>query len=295
MTNFKDQYNYLLNAVLEQGVTEHNNRTGRQIKVLRGGHFIVLDLRDGTFPLPGGRKIWIKSAAAETAWYLQGTQQADFIMQYAPMWDKFLDDEEKKLVMACYGYRWRRHFGRDQILEAIIALQRDPSDRQIVVVAWDPGNDAMGSKAKKNVPCPLFFSLNSLPIPGTNFRELNMSFFMRSSDVFVGLPYDVLGHALLLQAFTTEMNERTESGGISWRPGTLQITLAHAHLYDKHYMMAAEVLHNTDRVVVEPRMPSAWSISKIIRDPHGYVETVIQIEKNELLDNLPILRPEVIE
>lgn len=292
---FFDVYGAIL-AWLHDAPIQTNARTGERVKVGRGGTSFRVDLSDGKLPTIGFRKTFPKSAAAEVAWYIMGTQDATFIRRHAPLWDKFVEQIEidtwsmglaqysspehhpvmvKTLreaypsahavhdvtsgwafsgVQSAYGYRWRSHFGRDQIRAAVEALRKDPTDRRVYISAWDPSEDGLGAQGQKNVPCPTSFTFY------IQDGELHSSLFLRSSDVFVGLPYDVMGHALLMDAIAHELRVR---------PGVMQVTLAHAHLYECHWDMVAEALKQ-DPVV--PAMPlPGWTLSQIERDPDDYV------------------------
>lgn len=261
---FYDVYGALL-AWTFQAPVEANERTGTRVRVGRGGTAFRVDLGDGLLPTIGYRKTFPKSAAAEVAWYVQGEQDATFIRQYAPLWDKFVEplvkredlfngNEMMEGVKSAYGYRWRRHFGRDQLRLGVEALRKDPSDRRVYVSAWDPAEDGLGAQGQKNVPCPASFTFS---VTG---GELHSSLFLRSSDVFVGLPYDVMGHALLMDAVAHELRIR---------PGVMHVTLAHAHLYESHWDLTAEALKQ-EPVVPRMQLPG-WSLSQIERDPHDYV------------------------
>lgn len=293
MIPFYDSYGAVIAWVFGHGLDEVNLRTKTRVKVGRGGMAFRIDLSDGLLPTIGFRKTFPKSAAAEVAWYLQGSQDATFIRKYAPLWDKFvetipLDPEmgpcgpsnavpmsasfkvlERRVgdrviqhegplsfegVVSAYGYRWRNHFGRDQIRLAIEALREDPTDRRVLVSAWDPMEDGLGATGQKNVPCPASFTFS------TQGKELHSSLFLRSSDVFVGLPYDVMGHALLMDAMAHELR---------LRPGIMQVTLAHAHLYETHWAMTAEMMKQEP--VVPPMPLPGWSLSQIERAPDDYV------------------------
>lgn len=257
---FFDHHDGLLGDLLRHGVVETNARTGAQIRVLRGGSAFSVDLSDGTLPVCGTRRLHPRTAAAEVAWFLSGTQDVTWLKRYAPIWDKFVEDDGKT-VDAAYGYRWRQHFGRDQVLQALLALRKDPSDRRVLVAAWDPWLDGLGNPAK-NVPCPTHFTLSILA------GELHSSLFLRSSDVFVGLPYDVMGHALLMDAFAQELHVKA---------GVMQVTLAHAHLYECHWGHA-ETCIGTDPVTEQPGLPG-WTVAKIMTQPEDYVDRVRELAR----------------
>jgi thymidylate synthase len=269
-----DIYFHLLTWLLNSP-EQVNERTGRKVRVGRGGTSFRLDLSDGLLPTVGLRKTFPKSAAAENAWYVRGERDVSFIRKYAPLWDKFVEDDGLTIA-AAYGYRWQAHFGRNQLSLALDALDHDPSDRRCYVSAWDPRLDGLGARGQKNVPCPLGFTLSILD------GELHSTITLRSSDVFVGLPYDVMGHALLMAAAARSLNVRL---------GVMQVNLAHAHLYDVHYDLARECLKQ------EPVVPTLWlpasTIAEIRREPDSYV---LDLARRATLEVWPEYnpRPEVV-
>lgn len=312
---FYDVYGAIMAWVL-QAPAELNERTGVRVKVGRGGTAFRVDLSEGILPTIGYRKTFPKSAAAEVAWYVRGEQDATFIRQYAPLWDKFVerlpfdvetadprDEVPASLsietidlqpigsrdmqrvagqsyfegVRSAYGYRWRRHFGRDQLRLSVEALRKDPSDRRVYVSAWDPAEDGLGEQGQRNVPCPASFTFS---VTG---GELHSSLFLRSSDVFVGLPYDVMGHALLMDAVAHELK---------LRPGVMHVTLAHAHLYESHWDLAVEALRQ-DPVVPDIQLPG-WTLSQIERAPDDYVVRYADDARQHVWPKYSP-RPEVVE
>jgi thymidylate synthase len=295
-TGFYPAYVDLLQRAL-RGVEEVNARTGHSVRIVRGGASLSLDMSGNRLPVPGVRRVFVRSVAAEVAWQALGTRDVGFVRKYTSMWDKFVE-ADGVTVEAAYGYRWRNHFGRDQLGLAVETMYYDPSNRQVVVCAWDPSSDALGSAVRKNVPCPVLFQLTSLPdATSPHIRHVCMFVLLRSSDVFVGLPYDVMGYALLQRAIVSQLRrkESTKEGGtrLSWMPGELVFNLHHPHIYDSHYQMAEEALASA-HVVDEPLMPSDWTLDDIAGDPDGYVAAVKWLST---LAETPKFnpRPEVIE
>ncbi len=267
-------YEELLQKIYAYGQTERNERTGRVIHMLEGGQSFKLDLSCNLLPVPGNRRYWPHVAAAETAWQFMGTQDPAFMMEHAPkLWGKFTD--EKGEIPTAYGWRWREAFGRDQLGLAVEALTRDPTNRQLYVSAWDPAVDGLGSPNQpKNVPCPVGFSLT------TSDDRVHMSLFIRSSDVFLGLPYDVMCYALTLDAVAASVGRR---------PGTLHVTLAHAHIYDDHMGFVEECLKGSRTEWIhpndgEPDLPG-WDTSEIREAPRAYVRQMKRlagrVDRNE--------------
>lgn len=254
-TSFHRAYHGLLHELQEAG-EEVNGRTGVRIKRLGGAHSFKLDLGHGRLPMPGNRRIYPRVAAVETAWEMLGTQDPAFVLDRAPkIWQDFVEDGE---IECAYGYRWRNHFGRDQIYMAIQALTGDPSNRQVYVSAWDPSSDGLGAPDQpKNVPCPVGFSLTRTD------DMMHLSVFIRSSDVFVGLPYDVMGYALKLDAL---------AASCECTPGTLHVTLAHPHVYEPHFEMLDESLVRAWKID-KPYLPG-WTVKQIEDNPADYVKVV---------------------
>ena len=218
MKNFNRIYRSILCDVEYAGLYEVNRRTNEIIKISRLPLFFTFDMSPGWLPVPGNRTVWPRVAAAETAWQILGTQSPEFINKFAPkIWSKFVEDG---IIKTAYGHRWRHQFGRDQLSLAVAALKTDKTNRQIFISAWDPSCDGLGQPNQpKNIPCPVGFSLNIIG------DKLNCTVFMRSSDIFVGLPYDVMNYAMLAQLIANEL-------GIGC--SCLSFTLAHAHYYSQH-------------------------------------------------------------
>lgn len=225
---FAPWYTELLETTMFMGVTEVNKRTGVQIKVYPyGGVSGIFSLKQPyNLPITRLRKLYPASAAAELMWFLKGSKDITWFREYSTFWNKFVEADGKTVANA-YGYRWRAHFGRDQIEKVITSLRDDTTSRQVVVCAWDPAIDGLGNTAK-NVPCPAMF--NFVIING----QLCSSLFIRSSDIVLGLPYDIMGHALLTGLIARELN-------VSF--GTLHVTLGHAHIYERHYDAVSKMLN----------------------------------------------------
>lgn len=252
--SFNVHYTALLEELMSHGTVETNKRTGSKILFLEGGRSFRIDVRDGRLPVAGNRRYFPGVAAAETAWEMMGTRDPEFMLKHAPkLWESFVEDGH---IKAAYGYRWRSSFGRDQLNLALRTLQNDPSNRQVYVSAWDPSTDGLGQPDQpKNLPCPVGFSLT------TSANLLHLSVFLRSSDAFIGLPYDVMGYALKLNAFAAAL-KRT--------PGYLHVTMAHVHVYKPQWTMLKKSVMGS-RTQDRPPMPP-WTVSAIVRKPEQYVE-----------------------
>lgn len=261
MKEWNRKYKEIITKALNWPI-EINKRTGEEIKVNPGALFFQLNLSSRELPIPFNRQYKPHIAASEHAWMLMGTRKISWLQKHTKIWNKF--SEDGKLTSA-YGYRWRESFGRDQLAMAIEALKKDNSDRQVVLNSWHPGEDGLGEKNHKNVPCPTQIVINIVN------KRLHVTVLMRSSDLAVGLPYDVMTYALFLDAMATEC--RVENGYLSF-------CLAHAHLYTKHERNLGfkhwAPLGKKDDI---PCWLPGWNVSTILANPDGYMEKVKEASK----------------
>lgn len=229
MTEFDRQYQVILQEIMTKGVEEVNQRTGHAVKALPG-KTIEIEPEDG-FPILTLRKIPVRIFTAEQVWFLTGSRKpAEFLSQFTKIWDDFTNDDGA--VTTAYGYRWRHHFGRDQIAGLIEALESEPSSRQAVVVTWDQSNDGLNSKTKKaNVPCPYSFTVNIIG------EKLHMHNIVRSNDMILGCPHDAAGFALLQHILAARLGVKV---------GKYTHSISNAHIYDIHYGVANQLINATN-------------------------------------------------
>nr|AIA18305.1 Thymidylate synthase [uncultured bacterium] len=225
MAVFDGIYQGLLRDIMDKGIREVNQRTGHETAALPGVSFSIDVEKDG-FPLLSLRKIPTKIFIAEQIWFISGARKPEvFLRDFTRIWDDFTNPGD--VVTVAYGYRWRRHFGRDQLGMLVSMLEKDPSSRHGVVVTWDPANDGLGGASKANVPCPYTFTVNIMG------GRLNMMNVVRSNDVILGLPHDVAGFCLLQLILAQKLGVK---------PGVYTHTIANAHVYDIHYDAAKEMI-----------------------------------------------------
>ena len=262
MTEIDRQYQKLLRLILDEGVEEVNARTGHKVKSLPGVT-VAIGAEDG-FPLLSLRKIPVRLFTAEQVWFLTGSRRPEeFLRQFTKIWDDF--SSLSGVVTAAYGWRWRNAFGRDQIMELVNLLKHDPTSRQGVVLAWDPGEDGLGAKTKLNVPCPFGFTVNIIG------GRLNLHNLVRSNDMILGFPHDVAGFALL---------QRIVAGDLNVKVGRYTHSVSHAHIYDIHYEAARELINRRSRqgkIGLEPS--SAWLRRAMKGDRDLVVEIVAELER----------------
>lgn len=240
MTKFDEIYQNLVKEIMTNGIVEFSERTGYETKAIPGLHFNIDIEKDG-FPLLTLRKIPIKMFVAEQIWFISGTRKPEiFLRDYTKIWDMFTNPGD--VVTVAYGYRWRKHFGRDQLALLIDLLQKEPSTRHGVIVTWDPAQDGLSLVKKKNVPCPYTFTVNIIG------GRLHLHNIIRSNDVILGTPADVAGFALLQCILAQKLG---------LKPGIYSHSVSNAHIYSNHYAGAEEIMarkndHPTIRLELPP-------------------------------------------
>lgn len=223
MTQFDKQYKEAIHKIMNSGYEEYNERTGHRTRVLPG---ITFELDNG-FPLLTLRKIPIKIFIAEQIWFIMGSKNPEeFVNKFTGIWKDFTESDGT--IAAAYGWRWRSHFGRDQLANLVKLLENEPGSRHGVIVTWDPADDGLGvGTKKKNVPCPYTFTANIIG------GKLHVHNVVRSNDMMLGCPHDVAGFALLQAILAARLGVKS---------GKLTHTISNAHIYDIHYKQAWELL-----------------------------------------------------
>lgn len=111
----------------------------------------------------------------EAIWMLAGEKAAAWPVKFNKQMAEYANDDGE--YDGAYGYRWRRHFGMDQIVQVVELLKSDPLTRRAVIQMYDPRTEKVGSR---DIPCntAVYFRL----VAGL----LNMTVTNRSNDAVWG-------------------------------------------------------------------------------------------------------------
>ena len=129
---------------------------------------------------------------------------------------KFADFMDGHIMWGAYGARTHGQF--QDIVEL---LTRDPDSRQAVITFFDGKRDL--NRAKRDIPCTIsgqFFLRDG----GEDYRSLDLGISMRSNDLWLGTPYDLVQFSILQAAMAQALGARV--GYYYHRAGSL-------HLYDR--------------------------------------------------------------
>jgi len=271
MAKFDQIYQKMLKEIMTDGIREMSQRTNHETSAIPGQTFSIDVEKDG-FPVLTIRQIPVRVFVAEQIWFLSGARKPeDFLRDYTKIWDDFTNPND--VVTVAYGYRWRKHFGRDQIKLLIDLLRAEPSSRQAVVVTWDPGADGLSTVKKANVPCPYSFTVNIIG------GRLHMHNIVRSNDMILGFPHDVAGFCLLQHILAQELGTRV---------GIYTHTISNAHVYDIHYEAANEMISRTDsHEKIEIKLPEN-SFNRAESKDESLMKEIVENISNQYHPQLPI-------
>jgi thymidylate synthase len=180
------------------------------------------------------RKLNYRFAAAEAEWILRGSNRVEELTPYNARMAEFSDDGET--LAGAYGVRFVAQLGY------VVEKLRDRNTRQATMTTWVPS-----PAPSRDIPCTVALDFK--------IREgrLNAHVFMRSSDIWLGLPYDAFVFTMMSCRILECLN--VISGVETILPGTLYITAASSHLYEKHFETAWEVVKGATPIGPKTPLP----------------------------------------
>jgi thymidylate synthase len=200
------QYHNRLQEVLQHGYVTDNRTTDRSI-TLPYGEIFRFDMRDG-FPALTTKPLFFTGSKGEIIGMLRGATNAQtFADLGCPWWFKDANENTQWLgsqYRTCdgdlgriYGAQWRRWKTAtgflDQVQNALALIRHNPESRRIIINAWRP--DEFQQMALP--PCHVLYRFQV----DRDREELHMSMYQRSSDMFLGVPMNISGGALMLELF----------------------------------------------------------------------------------------------
>lgn len=155
------QYLDLIQRILDEG--EHRaDRTGTGTLAIFAPPQLRFSLKDDIFPLLTTKRVFFRGVAEELLWFIRGDTNSKHLSERGiKIWDgngsrEFLDklgfkDRKEGDLGPVYGFQWR-HFGAryvdcdtdyngqgvDQLQQVIDKIKNNPTDRRIILSAWNP-------------------------------------------------------------------------------------------------------------------------------------------------------------
>ena len=163
-TTADEQYFKIVRKIMDEGEWK-DNRTGVRTLAIAGTAF-EHDMSNG-FPLLTTKKMGFKNISSELEFFIKGMTDKRWLQERGNhIWDEWASpklapyghtDAMKKKMMEerdlgpVYGYQWR-HFnapysthnanyegqGVDQLAKLVETLKKNPTDRRMIVSAWNP-------------------------------------------------------------------------------------------------------------------------------------------------------------
>jgi thymidylate synthase len=178
-----------------------------------GVQFEIIDFGYNVILCPQ-RNLNYKFMVAEWLWIHEGHNDVQSIGTFNKKYFDLSDDG--KTMNGAYGPHWV-----SQRQYVVNALKRDPWTRQAVITFWN-----RNPAPSKDIPCTI--SMQFLHRDGA----LHMVVNMRSSDIWLGIPYD---------AFTFAQMGNWVASELGYKRGDMILQLGSSHMYETDYEKASEI------------------------------------------------------
>ncbi len=267
------QYLDLLKEILEHGIRKVDRGTNIVLYSLFGRQ-TRYDLSQG-FPLLTTKKVYWKGVLHELYWFMSGQTNVKYLVDNnVHIWDDYpykiykgqsLTKEEfiqkiagdKKFAKKwgnlprIYGEMWRkwptRKKGRtvDQLKWVLQELKDDPDAKNLIVNSWNP--EYLYTMATKEDTSYFPICHNMYQISNRN-GKLSLQLYQRSSDLFLGVPFNIASYALLTIILA-------KIAGL--KPGEFIHTFGDVHIYENHIEQAREQLKRKPKDLPTVRIEGA--------------------------------------
>lgn len=173
------------------------------------------------------RRLGYRFMATEALWILRGQNDLKTLADVLPRYRDYSDDGVT--LAGAYGPKILAQL--DYVVEKLLA---DPATRQATLTIWE-----RCPAPSKDVPCTVAMSFS------LRAGQLHSHVYMRSSDVWRGLPYDIFSFSAVLWLVVATYNQQVRpypSRRAVIEPGNLSVTATSSHLYEPEWQLAREVL-----------------------------------------------------
>lgn len=274
------QYLNLLGEILNEG-DFRKTRNGNTWSLF--SKRMEFDLSKG-FPALTTKRLFFKGVFSELAFFLQSDTNANHLAEKGVhIWDKntsreFIDGVGLKYIdgdmkgepylqgdMGPMYFFQLYHFnesykgmnyeytgGFNQIEYCLDLLKNDPYSRRIIMSTYNP------SQANQGVLFPCHSLMIQFYVEKGNLLSAN--WYCRSTDIFLGAPFNIAMAALLITFFCEVLNNRND---MNYTPGRLIINMGDVHIYEEHREQC---------------------IRQILRDGYNFPELKINTKINSLTD-----------
>ena len=240
-----EEYKYLelLQNIIKYG---DKRQTRNAITYSTFGNFMQFSL-ENHFPILTTKRVYWKGIVEELLWFLKAdTNALNLANKKVNIWINnttkgFLKKRKLSYDIGdtgpMYGFQWK-HYGVEykgmdydyegqgfnQLKYCIDLLKNDPYNRRILMTTYNPLD------VEKSVLAPCHGIVVQFYVEN---NKLSCHMYQRSSDSFLGLPFNISSYSLLVYIIGKE----TEL-----KPGNLYISLGDTHIYEQHMDAVKEQL-----------------------------------------------------
>ncbi|KAI9244547.1 thymidylate synthase [Sporodiniella umbellata] len=247
MATRHEEYQYLdlIKHIIEKG--EHRaDRTGTGTLAVFAPPQLRFSLEDDVFPLLTTKRVFFRGVLEELLWFIKGDTNSKHLSERnVKIWDgngsrEYLDKlglthRREGDLGPVYGFQWR-HFGAkyvdcdtdytgqgiDQLQQVIDTIKKNPTDRRIILSAWNPADIPIMALPPCHSFCQFYVSNPSV---NTGRAKLSCVLYQRSCDMGLGVPFNIASYALLTRmiAHITDLDS-----------GEFIHTMGDTHVYVDH-------------------------------------------------------------
>jgi len=181
-----------------------------------------------SFPLLTTKKMFSRGIIEELLWMIKGSVNSKELEEKGVnIWKsnssrEYLDSiglnhYEEGYLGPIYGYQWRNFNGEgfDQIAYVLKELLKHDNSRRAIISAWNPAQ----IKDQALPPCHILYNFYQ------NSFGLSCMMTMRSTDLFLGLPFNIASTALLTTIIAKVLHMNTNE---------ICVSMCDAHIYEEH-------------------------------------------------------------
>ena len=235
----EQEYKKLVERVLKEGQVRPD-RTGTGILGIFG-HFMSFDVSE-SIPLLTTKKINFSNILYETIWmFVKGSTNISYLKDNnVNIWNQWANSENE--LGPIYGKQARDYQGYrivndevtlpniDQISNLIEGLKTDPYSRRHIITLWNPATVPENSN---NFSKLIEDGYSALPVCHgvviqfyvSEGNRLSLQVYVRSNDVFLGLPYNLINYSLLLYMVANI---------VDMKPLNVNYMIGDVHIYKNH-------------------------------------------------------------
>jgi len=260
----ENKYLELLNIVKCEGIKKE---TRNGITYSYFGHLLKFDISNNIFPLLTTKKMFYRAIVEELLWFLRGSCNSKELEEKGiNIWKEnstreYLDkngfyDYEEGYLGPIYGFQWRSFNGETDQLKYILEELQKNNSRRILINAWNPCQ--LSQQALP--PCHVlynFFKYND---------GISCMMYMRSSDLFLGLPFNIASTALLTYIIA-------KVSGLKVRE--IAISICDAHIYEEHLTQINTQLERTPYSFPTINIKKSIDLNLSIEEKIKWIENLV--------------------